>query len=105
MEDQWTIPLDISNKYQPIISVVIKSYKPFEYAITLKILEGSTSKNVIRWDNINHPDHLDKFYKFKDHKKHLKSPIGKISNFNDVTKLCDYIDKNHKRMIENYFKR
>lgn len=105
MEDKWTIPLDISGKYQPVISVVIKRYKPFEYAITLKILEGNLSRNVIRWDNINHPDHIDKFYKYKENKKHLKSPIGMISNLNDVTKLCNYIDKNHTRMIKNYFKR
>ena len=105
MEHKWIIPLDIANKYQPVISVVIKSYNPFQYAITLRILEGNSSKNVIRWDNINHPDHVDKFYKYIDTKKHLKSPTGKISNLNDVTKLCDYIDKNHKRMIENYFKR
>ena len=69
MEHKWTIPLDISDKCQPVISVIIKSYKPFKYAITLKIIDGNLSRNVIRWDNINHPDHVDKFYKFQENKK------------------------------------
>jgi hypothetical protein len=105
MQHTWTIPVDISDKHQPMITVVIKNYKPFTYVVTLKILDGSTISDVIRYDNINRADHLDKFYKYKNAEKHKKSLFGKISDLDDITKLCNYIDKNHIRFITGYFKR
>lgn len=105
MEHTWTIPLNISDKHQPMITVVIKNYLPFTYAVTLKILDGSTISDVIRYDNIKKADHLDKFYKYKNTEKHKKSSLGKISDLDDITKLCNYIDKNFIRFITGYFKR
>ena len=105
MQHTWTIPLDISDKHQPMITVVIKNFKPFTYVVTLKIFDGNKISDVIRWDNINKPDHLDKFYKFKKTEKHKKSSIGKISDIDDITELCNYIDNNHNRYISKYFEK
>jgi len=88
-----------------MITVVVKNFKPFTYVVTLKILDGSTISDVIRWDNINKPDHLDKFYKNKKAEKHKKSSFGKISNLDDLTKLCNYIDKNYEKLIKKYFEK
>jgi hypothetical protein len=88
-----------------MITVVVKNFKPFTYAVTLKILDGSTIADVIRWDNINKPDHLDRFYKYKKPEKHKKSSLGKISDIDDITRLCNYIDKNHIKFISKYFER
>lgn len=105
MQHTWTIPLDISNKHQPMITVVVLNFKPFTYVVTLKILDGSTISDVIRWDNINKPDHLDRFYKYKKAAKHKRSSMGKISNLDDITRLCNYIDKNHEKFIARYFEK
>ena len=105
MQHTWTIPLDISSKYQPMITVVVLNFKPFAYAVTLKILDGSTISDVIRWDNINKLDHLDRFYKYKKAAKHKRSSMVKISNLDDITRLCNYIDKNHEKFIARYFEK
>jgi len=105
MQHTWNIPLDITNKHQPMITVVVKNFKPFTYVVTLKILDGSTISDIIRWDNINKPDHIDKFYKNKKPEKHKRSSMGKISNLDDITKLCNYIDKNHGKFIKKYFEK
>ncbi len=105
MQHTWTIPLSISDKHQPMITVVVKNFKPFTYAVTLKILDGRTISDVIRWDNINKPDHLDRFYKYKKAEKHERSSMGIISSLDDITRLCNYIDKNHGKFIAKYFEK
>jgi hypothetical protein len=105
MEIAWNIPLDLSNKFQPTITIVVKSYNPFTYVVTLKILESNKTRDVRRWDNVNAPDHVDIFYKYKNAKKHVKSHLGKLLNLDDIDNLCEYIDKNYERFISKYFER
>ena len=104
MQHTWNIPLDLMNDYLPVITIVIKKFKPISYAVSLKIIDGSEISEVVIWENIHASDHMDQFYRQQKAKKRCKSSMGKISNLNDISKLCHYIDKNHKRFILKYFK-
>ena len=103
MQHTWNIPLDLKNEYLPIITVVVKKFKPLSYAVNLKILDGSEIAEVVIWENMHAPDHMDQFYKHQEAKKRKKSSKGKVSNLKDISKLCHYIDKNHTKFISRYF--
>ena len=104
MDYTYNIPLDITDRYQPLINIVIKNFKPFRYSVTLFILDGDCISNVMTWENYHATDHMDLFFKDKPAQKREKSKFGKIKSINEIIKLCNYIDKNHSKLISQYFK-
>lgn len=96
------IPLDTRDPHHPVVTIIIKKWNPFEYAVTLKAIIGTESKDIRRWDNIRKKDHVDIFYLNKKTKKHEKPSIKKITKLDDIEGLLEYINKNYNKFIQEY---
>jgi len=62
MEKVWDFPINIKDSRHPILTIVILDWEPFTYAVTLKAIIDGVKKDIIRWDNVGKPDHVDKFH-------------------------------------------
>jgi hypothetical protein len=102
METKWSSSLDIKDPYHPIITVVIKSWHPFIYAVTLKATIHGEIRDVRRWDNINKPDHVDIFYISGKVEKHQKIPLGKITGIRGIKRLGEYIEERYQHYIRQF---
>jgi hypothetical protein len=94
--------LDTRDPHHPVITIIIKKWNPFEYAVTLKAIIGNESRDIRRWDNIGKEDHVDIFFHNKKTKKHQKPPIKKITKLEDLKGLLDYINRNYNKFIQEY---
>ncbi len=96
------VPLNTRDPHHPIVSIIIKRWNPFEYAVTLKAFIGNESRDIRRWDNIRKEDHVDIFSISEEPKKHQRSPIKPIKKLGDLDELLDYIERNYLRFVEDY---
>jgi hypothetical protein len=102
LKGKWSVSLAPKDPNHPELVIIIKKWRPFEYVVTLKAYLGNETVDIRRWDNIDKEDHMDVFYSNGKSKKHIRPPLGKINNLEDLKELCIYIDRNHKKYIEKF---
>lgn len=101
-EKIWDIPLDTEDPNHPIITISIRCWDPFKYTVCLRAMIAQENKEIIRWDNVNRPDHVDVFFLNGPPRKHQRSSLGRMQRLSDLGRIFDHIGKHYKRYINDY---